>query len=145
MTENTPNNTTWIWIAIIIVVILGFIFYTQAVKPSPTPSPTSTQSNEISWDQAIENIQEYKTVCGVIVDIGEDAEYGGIFLNMGNSFPDEDRFTIVFWPEAQGPNREKDFLLSLEGKYVCVSGMIESRDGIPQIEAKSTTPFTVDD
>jgi hypothetical protein len=146
MSGENRNRFPWIWVLVVLVALVGFIFYRDNAISNATnniPTVTPTQSNEISWREAVDFIGDYKTVCGEIVQASVDKKTKGVFLNMGYKYPNENRFTIVFWPEAQISGREESDLINYVGQYICVTGTIKSYQGITEIEAGPSTPIKI--
>ncbi len=87
--------------------------------------------------QAKDHIGSSKTVCGPVVTPTYDSSSSGqpTLLNLDRRFPNE-VFTVVIW----GRNRS-NFDQAPESFYrdqrICVTGLIESFEGIPRIEASS--------
>lgn len=105
--------------------------------PTPTPTPTPTPVSGISWGDAKNHIGERATVCGPVVDTHWASGSKGkpTFLNIGKPYPDSGRFVVVIWIDyrASFPQPPEGYYL---GKTICVTGLIEEYQGIPQIEAK---------
>jgi len=99
----------------------------QGSKQLPTGS--------ISWNEAKNHIGERITVCGPVVDGTWASGSSGkpTFLNLGEPYPDPDRFTVVIWIDNRGnfPQAPEDYYL---GKTICVTGLITEYNGIPEIE-----------
>ncbi|MEA1872262.1 MAG: hypothetical protein U9M91_02580 [Chloroflexota bacterium] len=106
--------------------------------PSPTPTPDCDSEDAISWDEAKNHIGERTIVYGPVVDTNYASGSSGkpTFLNMGNPYPDPDRFTVVIWGENRGKFSQppEDYY---DGKTIYVSGLIDSYEGVPQIEVTS--------
>ncbi len=87
-------------------------------------------------DQAANHIGENATVCGIVTGGHYAKSSGGqpTFINLDGKYPNH-KFTIVIW----GKNRHN--FSSPERRYnnkrVCVTGVIDTYKGIPQIEAIS--------
>ena len=103
----------------------------EAEAPS-TPSPPSTG---VAWHQAQDHIGEKTTVCGPVVDTHWASGSKGkpTFLNIGRDYPDPDRFTVVIWIDCRAnfPEPPERYYL---GKTICVTGLIQEYEGVPQIE-----------
>lgn len=110
---------------------------TPAPTPAPAPAPTPTPSPTINWDEAKYHIGERTTVCGPVVGTHWASGSKGkpTFLNIGKDYPDSGRFTVVIWIDyrANFPQPPEGYYL---GKTICITGLIEPYEGIPQIEAK---------
>ncbi len=87
--------------------------------------------------QAGEHVGTAGTVCGQVASARyADVSRGGpSFLNLEEAFPNH-VFTVVVWRESweafKGPPLEV-----YDGRYLCVTGDIESYRGIPQIDVDS--------
>jgi hypothetical protein len=94
----------------------------------------------IWWYEAKDHIGDRLTVCGPVVDSKWASGSSGkpTFLNIGEPYPDPDRFTVVIWIDYRSnfPQPPEDYYL---GKNICVTGLITEYDGIPQIEVQSPT------
>lgn len=133
-----------------IVLILLMIFPLTTIigcdgrSESTLTSTPTVASSSISWNEAKYHIGERATVCGYIVDSRYASTSNGqpTFLNMGNAYPNSDRFTVVIW----GSNRS-NFASSPEsyyyGKYICVTGLITEYQGVPQIEASYSSQIQI--
>jgi hypothetical protein len=92
----------------------------------------------INWDEAKNHIGERTTVYGTVVDTRWASGSSGkpTFLNMGNPYPDPDRFTVVIWGDNRGKFSQppEDYY---DGKTIYVTGLIEEYNGVPEIEVTS--------
>ena len=64
------------------------------------------------------------------------------FLNIGNAYPDKNRFTVVIWKDY----RENFKVLPetyYQGKTICVTGLITEYEGVPEIEVRSQDEIEV--
>jgi hypothetical protein len=63
------------------------------------------------------------------------------FLNLGNNYPNMNRFTVVIW----GRNRSSFGTpeLRYRGRTICVRGRVSAYAGVPQIEATSPSQIGV--
>ena len=97
--------------------------------------PKELPPGSIVWDEAKYHVGERTTVCGPVIDATWASGSNGkpTFLNLGNPYPDPDRFTIVIWIQNRSnfPQVPEDYYL---GKTICVTGLITEYNGIPQIE-----------
>jgi len=118
-----------------IVILLVFLPSSLVVGCQQQPAPTPAMG--ISWEDAKDHIGERTTVCGPVVDTHWASGSKGkpTFLNIGKGYSDAGRFTVVIWIDyrANFPQPPEGYYL---GKTICVTGLIEEYDGIPQIEAK---------
>lgn len=120
----------------LLVLGLGGISCAPSAPPAPAEAPAPPGS-AISWDEAKYHIGERTTVYGAVVDTHWASGSKGkpTFLNVGKPYPDPDRFTVVIWIDyrANFPQPPEGYYL---GKTICVTGLIQEYEGIPQIEAK---------
>ncbi|CAN5518858.1 hypothetical protein BH23CHL2_BH23CHL2_05780 [soil metagenome] len=122
---------------------------------APTGAPrSSTAENEgssrcddaIPWDEAKNHIGEAATVFGPVVDTEYANQSIGqpTFINLGEPYPSEARFTVVIWEENRSrfpENPETAYM----GKGVCVTGTIETFNQLPQIKVSSPASITIAD
>lgn len=122
---------------------------TETVPPTST-APGPSQETEtapeggvptgaISWDEAKDHIGDRIAVCGPVAGTfyGSSIKGRPTFLNVGEDYPSKRRFTVVIWGENRGnfPQAPETYY---SGKTICVTGLIQEYEGIPQIEV--TTP-----
>jgi len=131
----------------------GYTFdYWSGSASDTTPTVTVTMDSDksltanfetappdaISWDEAKNHIGERTTVYGPVVDTCYASGSSGkpTFLNMGNPYPDPNRFTVVIWNENRGKFSQppEDYY---DGKTIYVSGLIVPYDGAAEIEVTS--------
>ena len=131
----------------------GYTFdYWSGSASGTTPTVTVTMDSDksltanfetappdaISWDEAKNHIGERTTVYGPVVDTHYASGSSGkpTFLNMGNPYPDPNRFTVVIWGENRGKFSQppEDYY---DGKTIYVSGLIVPYDGAAEIEVTS--------
>ena len=123
---------------------------TQILSPTPTSVPPLQLSecgapqNAICWNEAISYVGDYKVVCGQVVDTAYASGSDGkpTFLNLGKSYPNPERFTVVVWEEnrANFPAFPEDFYLT---KDICVDGLIELYKGGAQIDGRTSSQINI--
>ena len=110
--------------------------------PPPSISPeTPTESDlplgAIWWYEAKDHIGERTTVCGPVAGAryGDTSSGKPTWLNIGKDYPSPERFVVIIWGENRGnfPQSPEVYYL---GKTICVTGLIDEYNGIPQIEVK---------
>ena len=83
-------------------------------------------------------------VCGPVVDTAYASGSSGkpTFLNIGRSYPDPERFTVVIWNDNRNnfPAQPENYYL---GKNICVDGVIELYEGVAQIEGTNQRQIEV--
>lgn len=108
---------------------------TQPLPPAPTPPQ---QPQGIPWDQAPSHIGETTTVYGPIVGTRWASSSKGqpTFLDIGNAYPNPNRFTVLIWVENRGnfPSPPESYY---SGKTISVTGLITEYQGVPQMEVAS--------
>jgi micrococcal nuclease len=109
--------------SILILVLLGFM-------------STAFAQETISPDDAAKYICQQKTVCGNVASahFAAKTKRQPTFINLDKPYPNQ-VFTVLIW----GSDREKfekpaETLYS--GKEICVTGMIQSYQGRPEIVVK---------
>ena len=98
-------------------------------------------ADSISAAAAKNHIGENATVCGQVVSTHySDTSRGKpTFLNLDEPYPKE-IFTIVIWGNDRPKFGKPES--AYQWKALCVSGMIESYRGIPQIVAREPAQIT---
>ena len=118
----------------------------RLLPPPQTPTATIACPGAMTWDQAIQNVGERATVQGPVMGTRYASGSRGqpTFLNVGRDYPDRDRFTVVIW----GDTRD-NFPFAPEVKYdnrtICVTGLIETFEGVPQIIADTPSDIEIVD
>ena len=97
----------------------------------------------IKAKDAFRRIGDRTTVCGVVAKASylKGSSREPTFLNLADTYP-KHPFTVVIWGESRD---QFDYAPeSLEGKSICVTGVIETYKGKPQIIANSPKQISVD-
>lgn len=81
-------------------------------------------------EEALKHEGERGTVEGLIVKIGSSPK-GNLFLNMGAPFPDHTFSGVISKPSVE--KLGKDYIMSLEGKYLRITGDITIYKNKPEI------------
>jgi len=91
--------------------------------------------NSISAAEAKNHVGEKATVCGEVVGTHYATKSRGspTFINLDTPYPNQ-IFTVVIWGSDRPKfgNPEENY----RSKHVCVSGVIESYRGVPEIVAR---------
>ncbi len=120
-----------------------------APEPSPKaetpPTPKAgLPADAISWDKAKDHIGDRATVWGLVAGTRYGATSSGkpTWLNIGRDYPSSERFVVIIWGENRGnfPQPPEDYYL---GKTICVTGLIQEYEGIPQIEVTDPSQIEV--
>ena len=126
-------------------------YFRQSESPPSDSSPPDSSQNydecspgSIPWYDAQDHIGERITLCGPVVDAAWASGSNGkpTFLNLGEPYPDPDRFTVVIWIQYRSnfPQSPENYYL---GKTVCVTGLVTEYGGIPQIEARLSSDIEI--
>lgn len=116
----------------------------QSAGETSTTATLQSCPDAITWDQASAHIGELATITGPTISIvyAPDSRGKPTFLNIGKDYPDPDRFTVVIW----GYDRD-NFPFAPEVEYdnksICVTGLLETYEGIPQIVAETPSDIGI--
>jgi hypothetical protein len=90
----------------------------------------------ISPEDAAKFIGQQKTVCGVVASAHFAARSKGqpTFINLDKPYPNQ-IFTVLIWGSDRGKFEKPPETLYF-GKEICVTGMIQSYQGRPEIVVK---------
>jgi DNA/RNA endonuclease YhcR with UshA esterase domain len=109
----------------------------QQAPPEENGSRSGCE-NAVSWSDASAHIGEMTRVEGPVVGATFASSSNGqpTFLNLGRDYPDPGRFTVVIWGESRASfsTPPED---AYRGKTICVTGEIESYQGVPQVVVSS--------
>lgn len=103
-----------------------------ASAPILTPS-AQAQEKPIGPAEAKKFIGQVKTVCGTVASTTYAIRSKGqpTYLDLGRPYPDHP-FTTVIWGSDKGKFRSQPDIV-YKGRKICVSGLISSNRGKPQI------------
>ena len=89
----------------------------------------------ITAEEASAHVGETATVCGVVVSAKHATSTRGepTFLNLDRPYPNQ-VFTVVIWGSDRAAFGQPEAVY--RNKHVCVSGLIESYKGKPEIVAR---------
>ena len=108
--------------------------------------PQTTCPGAVPWSDADSYVGDVATVEGPVVDTEYAASSNGqpTFLNLGKRYPDDGRFTVLIWGDSRDnfPSPPED---EYQGETICVRGMVETFEGIPQIVVDVPGDITVVD
>jgi DNA/RNA endonuclease YhcR with UshA esterase domain len=109
-----------------------------AVAPQPQQA---TQGQTLTAAEAKAHIGETATVCGTVASARYAAQSRGrpTFLNLDAPYPNQ-VFTVVIWGDAR-LNFPEPPEAAYRRKRICVTGLIETYRGVPQIVVR--TPATI--
>ncbi|HEU0173449.1 MAG TPA: DNA-binding protein [Blastocatellia bacterium] len=104
---------------------------------------SSASADKITAAQAKDYIGKQATVCGVVAsaNFATRSKRQPTFLNLDKPFPDH-IFTAVIWIEDRPKFGTPE--TSLKGKRICVSGLIESYQGKPEIALRDPKQLTME-
>ena len=101
------------------------------------------QENYITPEDAYKYIGETKTVCGTVASATYAVRSRGkpTFLNLNKPYPNH-VFTIVIWGSNRGKFKNPPEVF-FKGKEVCVTGLITTYRGKPQIEVSEPSQIKI--
>ena len=108
-------------------------------------SPSAVRcADAVSWQRAASLVGQRAVIKGRIVSTYFARSSAGqpTFLDMGNGYPNPNRFTVLIWRENRrtfGGSPETRY----RGRSLCVIGLINSYRGVPEIVARSAGQITV--
>jgi hypothetical protein len=138
ITEQRRSNRRLIWgltaVAVIVLTAVGAWLFVPGLRSEQTPAAQSACPGSVDWREAADHVGETVVVEGPVVSGTFDAEGRGrlTFLNVGNPYPNGDRFVVVI-PGSDRSDFAPAIETSLIGSTVCARGTIELREGVPQM------------
>jgi hypothetical protein len=99
---------------------------------TPTPTSESVSTNKLTATQAKNHVGKNATVCGVvaIAIYARNTHRQPTFICLDQYYPHQN-FTAVIWGEDRSKFGTPE--TTLNGKEICVSGVIEEYQGKPRI------------
>lgn len=136
---------------LLVTVLATLSIAAGACTSSPTGGLADAQGSSsrcesfVSWEDASQHVGERSSVQGPVVSTNYAVTSNGepTFLNVGREYPDEGRFTVVIWGEdrANFSAPPEDLY---DGATICVTGMIETYEGVPEIVLRSEADILVE-
>lgn len=116
-----------------IKIFLSLFFFLASVGIFTAQERTSLTQTTLSASEAASHIGEKAIVCGKVVDTRYASSSRGrpTFLNLDRPYPNQ-VFTIVIWGEDRNKFGEPEE--KYRDKQICVTGIISSYRGVPQIQ-----------
>ncbi|GIV04292.1 MAG: hypothetical protein KatS3mg015_3122 [Fimbriimonadales bacterium] len=107
------------------------------VSATLAPDQQATQARTYSAVEAKDHVGETATVWGTVASTRYAAQSRGqpTFLNLDAPYPNR-LFTVVIWGEARASFAEPPER-AYRGKRICVTGLIETYRGVPQIVVRT--------
>lgn len=97
----------------------------------------------VTWQSARNYVGRTATVKGPVASTKYAVSSTGspTFLDIGAAYPSSRRFTVVIWSQrrARFGSPERRY----RGHTICVRGLVESYQGLPQIEATSPAQIAI--
>ncbi len=116
------------------------------------PDAAELCSDAVEWSSVAANPNRYRgavfAVTGTVASAVFARHVDGrpTFLNIGAPHPQRPRFEAVIWDEHRGSFLDRypgGVEVMLEGQRICVAGMVNMHDGVPQIELRSPSQLEI--
>jgi hypothetical protein len=121
-----------IGLVVAVVVLFGLARIGGGGNLGGEAAATCEQPHE--WNDPELRAGQRTAVAGPVARVSFEPEVGGAptFVNLGNAYPDPERFDVVIYREVseQFDARPDE---ALDGRLVCVQGQVRDRDGVLQI------------
>jgi hypothetical protein len=113
-------------------------------KPAPAPQTPQIPSGAISWSDAGQHIGETATIYGQVMSVKFASGSNGqpTFINLGADYPKSNRVQVLIWGQNRG-NFSSTPESMYRGKTICVSGYIDTYNGVVQIEVTSPNQIEI--
>ena len=105
-----------------------------SAKGELTPGSEPTNVGDIAWDEAAEHVGDAARVCGPLAGSARDGD--DTFLNIGEDYPDPERFVVVVWDTRRYDVPPKE-------SRICVEGQITEYEGSTQIEVRDAESIDI--
>jgi micrococcal nuclease len=128
---------------VLILVLIAGLVLSRVYQPDPSHSEPEVQINAVEADDYIGTVAR---VCGEVASTDYLPQVNGkpTFLNLGRAYPNQ-FLTAVIWGDDRakwtGPPPEQRY----SNRKICVSGMIETYEGTPQIIVNRPDQITIED
>jgi len=106
------------------------------VAPLPVPLP----GGRFNTVQAKYHIGNKATICGTVVSTRRTKKANALYLNFDRMYPNQDFYATVW--ESNSPNFSYDPETFLQGRKICVTGMITTFSDIARISINNETEIT---
>ena len=115
----------------------------EPAQDEPVNGP-QIPSGAIDWSEAGRHIGENATIYGEVKSVNYATGSRGkpTFINIGVNYPDTKRVTALIWEDYRGnfsPSPESQY----SGKIICVTGYIDTYNGVAQIEVRSPSQIEI--
>jgi hypothetical protein len=130
--------------AVLPVIAAAVVFVLSGVAEAQPAGSSASCKGAVSWARAAARLGSSVTVQARVVGTNFAQSSGGspTFIDLGNSYPNPHRLTIVIWSEnrsAFGGSPEVKF----RGRVVCARGVVSTYRGVPQIVARATSQLVL--
>ncbi len=106
------------------------------VAPLPAPLP----GGRFNTMQAKYHIGSKATICGTVVSTRRTKKSNALYLNFDRMYPNQDFYATVW--ESNSPNFSYDPETYLQGRKICVTGMITTFSDIARISINNEKEIT---
>jgi hypothetical protein len=129
-------------LAVVVVVAFGLARVGGVGGVGGEPAPTC--EDPVAWDDTSLRAGQRTAVTGSVARATFEPDVGGAptFLNLGNAYPDPDRFDVVIYEEV-GDRFDRRPDRMLRGRTLCVQGQVRDREGVLQIILEDPAYLTV--
>lgn len=104
---------------------------------------TAIAQETITPEEAAKFVGQQKTVCGTVASAHFAAKTKGqpTFINLDKPYPNQ-VFTVLIWGSDRSKFENPPEML-YSGKEICVTGMIQSHQGKPEIVVKEPSQISI--
>jgi hypothetical protein len=113
-------------------------------KTVATAPKGATCNNPVYWNEADQHIDQTWVVVGPVIKVTQRDDLQGkpTLVDIGGVYPAAKRLSLIVSNDPQ-TGRSVIEPTQVEGRLICVIGKITSNQGVPQMELKYPSQFTV--
>jgi DNA/RNA endonuclease YhcR with UshA esterase domain len=127
----------------VIAVAIALSGTAGAQRPSTDVQASLTCRGATSWQRASSLVGKVATIQGRVAGTRYAASTNGspTFLNLGVNYPNPNRFTVLIWIENRAAFGRPE--VRYRGRTICVRGLVQTYQGVPEIIARSTSQIRI--